>query len=350
MKLDYKNEKRVILLGVLNERNEEEEKELEVLFQSKLDWAWMTGQLIRHRLNGNFWNEVSSSLKDYIIPKVSEAFALLSLCYREINIKNLELLSQILPKMKAEGISVAGLKGVVFNTTINNIGSRKSNDIDLLIAEEDLEKLDLFMRREGFISSLDGGKSEATRRQKLIQRMNYHDLVPYYKKCNSFYMNVYKIDINFQFDSKDNEITRDIINYGLQEYTGNGFCVTGLNWKTHLLHLCAHYYRESTDTIWITRRSDVELYKLVDIENTMRSYKESELLIWIDVARKFRMQKQCYHTLLYLEFLYPSERNRNMLKRLEIQDSTLTYYKEDVERKRKEFLEKTFDMNYHQKF
>ena len=73
--------------------------------------------------------------------------------------------------------------------------------------------------------------------------MNYHDLVPYYKIDGK---NRIKVDVNFQFDSKENEITEEVLNFGVCSYEKHGFAVQGLRWETHLMHLCVHFYREAT--------------------------------------------------------------------------------------------------------
>ena len=75
-------------------------------------------------------------------------------------------------------------------------------------------------------------------------------------------MNKIKVDVNFHFDSKEHDITEEVLKYGIVEYKGNGFGVEGLDWKTHLLHLCVHYYREATGDIWKRNKRNLDLYKL----------------------------------------------------------------------------------------
>ena len=306
-------EEKVILLGVLSKRSVEEEELLSELLMKNLDWAWITGTLIRHRINGNFLQGLGKKYHKVINPKILSAFTILSRMYKAINIQNLNMCEEIFANAKKCNLRIAGLKGVVFNTSLYSLNTRMSNDIDILVAEKDIKQFDVMMRGLGFIQSLDGGDSEATRKQKLIQIMNYHDLVPYYKRVNAMCMDKIKVDVNFHFDSKEHDITEDIINYGTVEYKGNGFCVEGLDWKTHLLHLCVHYYREATGDIWKKRKRNLDLYKLVDIENTFRQLEDNQLHSWCEVVAQFDLQNVCYYTIYTLNQFFPHKQYVDIL-------------------------------------
>lgn len=309
-------EEKVILLGVLVKRSEEEEAVLAELLMKKLDWTWITGTLIRHRINGNFLQGIGKKNYKVINPKILSAFTLLSKMYKAINIQNLNMCEEIFLNAKKYNLKIAGLKGVVFNTSLYSLNTRMSNDIDILVSEKDIKKFDVMMRELGFIQSLDGGVSEATRKQKLIQIMNYHDLVPYYKSINEMCMNKIKVDVNFHFDSKEHDITEEVLKYGIVEYKGNGFGVEGLDWKTHLLHLCVHYYREATGDIWKRNKRNLDLYKLVDIENTFRTISDRQLEHWYETIRKFGLQGICYYTICRLNEFYPCSRYIDMMAML----------------------------------
>lgn len=307
-------EEKVILLGVLSKRSVEEEELLSELLMKNLDWAWITGTLIRHRINGNFLQGLGEKYHKVINPKILSAFTILSRMYKAINIQNLNMCEEIFSNAKKCNLRIVGLKGVVFNTSLYSLNTRMSNDIDILVAEKDIKQFDVMMRGLGFIQSLDGGDSEATRKQKLIQIMNYHDLVPYYKRVNAMCMDKIKVDVNFHFDSKEHDITEDIINYGTVEYKGNGFCVEGLEWETHLLHLCVHYYRESIGKMWKKGNRYLDLYKLVDIENTLRTINDSQLKYLYEVVDKFGLHNAYYYTIHNLNEFYPSSRYRKVME------------------------------------
>lgn len=344
-------EQRVILLGVVCMRTDSEEEELNGLISEELDWAYIVGELVRHRIDGNFYCGLNSGQRAYIFPKIKAALRLLSDCYRAINTENLTFLQGLLEELDAEGIRAAGLKGVVFNTDIYDLGARKSNDIDLMVAEKDLKRLDAVMRRRGFIQSLDGGKTEASKKEKLIQIMNYHDLIPYFLRIDRPYMDAVKVDINFHFDEKDHDITEAIFDYGLQRYEGNGFAVRGLNKYTHLIQLCVHYFRETTNALWVNKVRDLDLYKIVDIENTIRKFTDEELVNWTGTVKRFELEKKCYLTLHYLNLFYNNERYEKIMRLIEPSD--ISYINritgqggKNIAVREKDFYEDTFNMKY----
>ncbi|MBP3450158.1 MAG: nucleotidyltransferase family protein [Spirochaetaceae bacterium] len=349
-----KFEIKTVLLGVLNKRTEEENKIFEKIIQSNIDWSYITGELIRHRLNGYFLNCLTNEQKKLIFKKIILSFDLLCNIYEVCNKKMLSFAEKIFAEANKENIKIAGLKGLVFNTSIYNLKTRKSNDLDILIHEKDLLKFDKIMKRMGFIQSFDGGISEATKKEKLIQRLNYHDLVPYCKRINSPYLSHIEIDVNFHFDNKNHDITKEILNDGLHIYEKNGYSIQGLKWQNHLLFLCVHFYREASNTIWRKGARDVDLYKLVDIENMFRSYTENQLYEWIDSVRKFNLEKQCYFTLFYINKFYPKKLYKNLMKKIKLKNNSYIYQiyvngENKIIKRKKNFFDEAFDMHYEKK-
>ena len=349
-----RSEVELILLGCLAKRTELEELRLNELLEMRQDWAFITGELIRHRVNGNFYTSLSDKQRSYVIGKVRQTLELLSDCYEQYNAFILDFFERLIIKTDEAGIKVAGLKGVIFNSSIYDLRARRSNDIDILVAENNLKKFDSIMREFGFIQSLDKGKTEATRQQKMIQQMNYHDLVPYIKKVDQPLIKSIKVDVNFHFDSKEHDITRRILDEGTQDYIGNGYKTRGLKWTTHLLFLCTHFYREATDSIWTSRASDADLYKIVYVQNSFREYSRDELLDWCKIIDKYELNKQCYFTMYYLNKFYPDKIYAEILERILPEDES---YLNKVRVKGGEFIERqvdffesTFDMKYGKDF
>lgn len=346
-----KKEQKIVLLGSLVKQTEEEKKEFLELFYSNLDWSYIVGELIRHRLNGNFFAYLTDEQKKYMFGKIRSTFSLLCYIYEACNKTMLSFAQQLFEETNKADIKVAGLKGLVFNTSIYSLRARKSNDIDILVAEEDLSKFDEIMRKLGFIQSNDGGKTEASRKEKLIQLMNYHDLVPYCKTLDFPYLNRIELDVNFHFDSKDHEITREILNEGLQWYEGNGYRIQGLKWTTHLAFLCTHFYREASNSIWTKDARDVDLYKLIDIENTFRTFTEDQMFEWLDTIRKFDLQRQCYFTLFYLNKFYPKSLYERLMQKIkpendEFVNQVLINGSNEIIERKVDFFEQTFDMHF----
>ncbi len=219
-------------------------------------------------------------------------------------------------KLLEADVNFAALKGAFFGCEMYERGTRRSNDIDLLVYEEDLGKLDTCLREMGYIQSNmpNGELVEATKKEKIIQRMNYHDLVPYVKKTD---VGIMELDINFLFDGNKNLIDKTVYEMGTKVYNG-GYRITGLNPYTNMAFLCCHFYREATDTIWTEGRRDVTLYKIVDMMNFIRFYREQlkydELM---EVFKKLNIEKKAYFTFKIMTEFYEDDFLSEMLKRLD---------------------------------
>lgn len=96
------------------------------------------------------------------------------------------------------------------------------------------------------------------------------------------------------------------------------FYGTGLNPYTNLAFLCCHFYREATDTIWTEGKRDVTLYKIVDMMNFIRFYREQiNYDIMIEVLKKLNIEKKAYFTFKIMTEFYEYEFLSEMLSRLD---------------------------------
>lgn len=236
--------------------------------------------------------------------------------FREQFEENLEEICKVNDALEEAKIKFAVLKGAFFGCEMYEKGTRRSNDIDLLVYEDDLGKLDTCLRAMGYIQSnmSNGEMVEATKKEKIIQRMNYHDLVPYVKKTK---MGILELDINFLFDGNKNLIDKNVYEMGTMVYKGR-YRITGLNPYTNLAFLCCHFYREATDTIWTEGKRDVTLYKIVDMMNFIRFYREQiNYDIMIEVLKKLNIEKKAYFTFKIMTEFYEYEFLSEMLSRLD---------------------------------
>lgn len=346
----------VILLGVLKKRTQEEEERLSnIIKNNQIDWSYVAGQLVHHRLTGYFYNFIGQELMNFILPEFRSTMRLLVNAQKLLAQNLYTEIKPVLMELEKEHIRYAGLKGMVYGMTIYPMGSRRSNDCDILVVEEDLEKLDQILRGFGYIQSSDYGKTEATKKEKLIQRMNYHDLIPYFKNTDLVLQNYIKIDINFHIDSKDNDITKDIYELGTEIYEKDGYFIRGLNPVTHFLHLCIHFYREGSNTLWTCARRDVLLYKLVDIINTLRDMEYDQLLECIEVSKKFNLEKAVYFTLYYINQFYGDKICEKLISLLKVSDPEfinriVVEGRERVLEREISFYDKAFDLKFNYDF
>ena len=193
-----KKEHSLILKAVLQNKSEKEIREIDKILDSNLDWIEIAGIALNHRLGGYIYKGLNTSQQKKMPKEVVKALALLVRAQKEQFEENLEEICKVNDALEEAKIKFAVLKGAFFGCEMYEKGTRRSNDIDLLVYEDDLGKLDTCLRAMGYIQSnmSNGEMVEATKKEKIIQRMNYHDLVPYVKKTK---MGILELDINFLF-------------------------------------------------------------------------------------------------------------------------------------------------------
>jgi hypothetical protein len=349
-----RNEYRLILNMVLKNRTLEEEKLLNKIFMQELNWEIIGGQLVNHRLGGYFLSGLSKESYKNVPYELVKTLELIVIAQEKQTLEIIRILKPILEEFEAKGLRYAGLKGIIFNAYLYNPGDRRSNDTDILVYENDLDKLDEILRNYGYIQTFmeNGEYKEASRKVKLIQRMNYHDLVPYVKLFDNEFIKIHEIDINFHFDSKENDITLNIFEKGTELYQNEFYSVRGLPWETNLAHLCVHFFREATNSIWTSGKRDVTLYKIVDIINAIRSCKEEDKITnWPDLMKSLKLEKAAYYTLFVISQFYEDEIVKSMMDRLSPKDDSFLYEikiegQNRVEKRSESFVESAFDLSF----
>lgn len=343
-----KKEHELVLKAALIDKSEEEVNEVNAMLEENLDWIEIAGLLLNHRLGGYFYMGLSKTKRKKIPKEIRKALELLVKAQKqqiETNSVELEKINDVLVK---NNIRFAALKGAFFGCEMYEKGTRRSNDLDLLVYEEDLDKLDVCLRNMGYIQSNrpNGELIEATKKEKIIQRMNYHDLVPYVKASDD---GIFELDINFLFDGKANLIDKDVYDIGTQCYKGD-YKIMGLNYYTNMAFLCVHFFREASDTIWTSGRRDVTLYKIVDMMNYIKHYREqldcNEL---VNVIKKLHIEKKAYFTFkimtefysdvfldTMLEMLHEYETKDDEMKKIYDSKNKTIIYREET------FYEKAF--------
>lgn len=296
----------IVLQSSVIRKTEEEIANLDNLMEGNVDWIKVAGILLNHRLGGYFFVGLNPQQKKRVPKEIIKALDLLVLGQSVRQNEIINELKIVSAALNNTSIRYAGLKGIIFGTEMYPLGARRSNDIDLLVFEKDLDLLDPVMRNLGYIQTNDPDTMiEASKREKIIQRMNYHDLVPYVKKIDG---KVIEIDINFLFDGKENIIDDKVFEMGTREYSGQYYSFRGLNPVTFLAFLFVHFYREATEKIWVESKRNITLYKIVDIYNYIRFYKaDLDIHQVVDTLKKLNILEKAYCTLGVLQELYDDD-------------------------------------------
>ncbi len=303
-----KKEYELIMLAVLVDKTEKEKNRIKELLTKEIDWVEIAGILMNHRLGGYFYFGLDEEQR-YVIPKELRKNLNMLVKGQTYEQKFLyKYIRELYDTLENQDLRYAGLKGIIYGATIYSIGMRRSNDLDLLVYEDDLDKLDKLMKQIGYIqgSKKDGKIVEATKKEKLIQRMNYHDLVPYMKEAED---RIIEIDINFLVDGKDNLIDDKVFDMGTSLYEGDYYTFRGLNLITNFAFLICHFYREATGEIWVNNKRNLLLYKIVDIVNYLRHFEDqldSESVV--KTFEKLNILEKALYTFLTIKKFYENEK------------------------------------------
>ncbi len=205
------------------------------------------GHLFFNRMSGVAYDKLKQS---NIMGKVNREFRnSLSAAYEQNRQKNLsfltcvEMVAKLLSKCDCK---VAMLKGAYLCAHYPE-GYRTSNDIDLLVAPQDVTILGKFLSEEGFEQGniRNGEFVPATRREIIESRMMRGETVPYVKEVNLPFMKFLEVDVNFSLDYKpgDTFVLLDMLSR-VSMRCEKGIYIPTLDTDDFFIHLCAHLYTD----------------------------------------------------------------------------------------------------------
>ena len=154
---------------------------------------------------------------------------------------------------------------------------RSFNDVDFLIDEKDIGKVEEILREYGYVQGevIDGEIMQAKRKDVIFQRINTHEIYHMVKfNDNNFEVN---IDINFKFawvefgNSGDSLINFNDVIKNVDIFSFENTSIPLLNTEYQFLHLCCHLYNEAVffalDKQYVSGDDpkELSLFRLFDI-------------------------------------------------------------------------------------
>lgn len=310
-----------IIQTLLDNTIEEQNKEFDVMFNNT-DLVNLIGYLNMNRVAAIAYKNICD--KDILyLKKCSDFMKNLEDNYQYGVVKNkflcrdINFISDILDANK---LRYTFLKGAFLSTNVYTKGLRTSNDIDLLVHLEDLKEVEKTLKKNGFVQGYmeyGGNFHEATRREIIMARMNYGEVVPY---GYFFEGHLLSLDINLSLDYKPLE--NDFIIEKMMDRR-EFFCVNEylksptLNMEDFLIHLCCHLYKEATVYHWVENRRDLTLYKFVDIFMYLNKFINKDLEIKLEEnINKFGVNKECYYAIYNTMKIFTSLKKHDEINRL----------------------------------
>ncbi|MCM1187144.1 MAG: nucleotidyltransferase family protein [Lachnoclostridium sp.] len=219
--------------------------------------------------------------------------------------ENVKYISQI---MKDVDFGYALLKGAFLNTCVYEKGMRTSNDIDILIEEENVSRCQDILTQNGFIQGEFVSETEimpATRKDIIFAKLNFGETIPFVKMQNGAPL---VIDLNFSIDykpEKETRIVKELLN-NIVDVTYEEVIFKSLNIDDFIIHLCCHLYKEATVYDWVNRRKDLLLYKFSDINVVFNRYlDERRVNALINRINYLGLNKECYYAIYNTGEIFP---------------------------------------------
>ena len=181
--------------------------------------------------------------------------------------------------LEASAVPYALLKGAYLCYAYPE-GYRTSNDIDVLVAPENVGRISACLKTLGFRQGYlkNGDFVPATREQIISSRMMRGETVPFIKEVGLPSMRCLEVDVNFSLDLKstDDGALGKMLSRAVMTPIADT-CIRTLEIYDFILHLCAHLYKEAASMPWIRMKRDMTFYKYCDIYGMLFCLGDGEL-------------------------------------------------------------------------
>lgn len=310
-----KCEQMMLLMSRKDYNTEIEEYVRNIMLQKKIDWNFFLGLVSNHRVNGVICNRVQNMEGVPLSVKRSLQFMLLSQIQR--NVCHKEEIAKVYQELEREKVNFAFLKGAVLNFVYYGEGERISNDTDILVDLEDLDKVIKICEKMGYVQGhIENGEIvPATKREIMFAQLNTYETVPMIKKIGNPYLPFHEFDINFRLGNDDKGEMSKIMLKDTEIVGNSAFKLRTMSLERFLIYLCIHLYREATMVYKIVRGDDLILYKFMDIHYFIISNQQK--LSWeklLKEAETLDRQKDVYYALYFTEELYPGTVSSEILE------------------------------------
>ncbi len=282
-------------------------KKLERLLNNGAATSDVLGMLFANRMAGVAYHVMKETeLLDRVDREFRNSLRNAHLLNEKLNEDFLGCVKFLSAELEACGVPYALLKGAYLCPWYPK-GCRTSNDIDVLIAPEDVGKVSARLKMAGFRQGyLKNGEFVPASRQQIIEsKMTRGETVPFIKETKLPFMKHLEVDLNFSLDYKngDDGSLKEMLSRTRLIDAGPAKIRT-LDTCDFLLHLCAHLYKEATTIPWIRMKRDMTFYKYCDIFGQLSELNENDCSVFMLRAEKANMRTEVAYCCRSVEALF----------------------------------------------
>lgn len=297
-----------------------QKKIINLINNNDINWFNVLGFISYHRIAGLIYekmNNINIRLLDF---PVFFSTYLINQAQQIRNNYQLEEIKNITKKFNEHNINHIFLKGAILNHTIFKLGTRSSNDIDILIKKDSIESATKLLNKLGYIQGKYDYKnnkiieSSAAELKKSIETRG--ETIPFVKITNNPTIKTIDIDINFSLDWTSNysqdlidKILKDKIKIKLDE---NNY-IFSASIEDNIIELCTHLYKDMALLDIVKKRKVFDLYKFIDVYYYINSnYSKIDFDKLIKKIKVFHSEKYVYFTLKYLSEIFNDIDNKQV--------------------------------------
>lgn len=250
----------------------------EYVNSGNINWPLVLGFVSYHRIAGLFYekfNKINVRLLDFPVFFSTYMINQSQKIRSELQFDEIKKISRALDK---SDIKYIFLKGSVLNQLIYEPGSRASNDIDILVNKDSINKVTDILNSIGFMQGKYNYKtntiepfSEEELKESIIKK---GETCPFVKISNNPTIKTIDVDVNFSLDwdsNYDTNIINTILDSRIKIDIDNGY-IYSLNIYYNLIELCTHFYKDMALLDIISKRKVFDLYKVLDIYYLIKKF------------------------------------------------------------------------------
>ncbi|MFI6937389.1 nucleotidyltransferase family protein [Streptomyces sp. NPDC050287] len=222
-----------------------------------------------------------------------------------------EEFSRVLGALDAAGVRHAVRKGFVLaEHAYHDIGSRRINDLDVLVDRVDASAAHKVLLSLGYIQGKISRDSDEVvpfdRETQIFWRANLSNQLPYVKPGGREDVPVLNVDLChsiFQRKSTAEVRTADLLDRAVRMPLCGGEA-SALDPEDHLLDLCAHLHKEATGILFVKEGVDLQLSKFLDVAVTCAARPAEAWPAFVERVKACGAQEIVYYSLHFAAELF----------------------------------------------
>lgn len=322
-------------------------EKIKSILSKPIDYPFVLGHLLYNRMGAVAYHTLKTC---DLLGSINREFCNILASVYEADCERAESFSMAVDMMSRilqhADFPYALLKGA-YLASVYPKGLRTSNDVDILIGQENITNLAKLLTKHGFEQGhlRNGMFFPAARLEIISSRMNRGETVPFVKKVDLPGLEYCEADINFSIDSVAYQ-KKDVVSIMLGNRrklihdTSYTLCI----WD-FFIHLCVHLHKEATVINWVEMGRDLSLYKFCDLYVLVRKWMDEEFYEAVrHRIHNYELERECYYALYLTRELFQIENSELDRLLCDIKPSETDYMKEvaDIAQGKRYCYDKTF--------